>query len=486
METDLSECYRILDVESGASLEEVKRSYRELVKVWHPDRFTHEPKLQQKAQEKLKQINLAYEMICAAGPSPQAPAPSDSQESETTTHYEATAHDETTAQTPLVTKQRNNKTFVWAIAVVLVMALIAVKSYQDGKNAKFERLRIAAEQEQNARQEAQWAEIKRYEMQVKVEAEVAQSRKQAEADRLAAMEQARKQAEKQIRLQLSQQFDAERKTTFPGILIVTTQPSGASVTIDSDMPRNSPLSINTLMPGKHRVSIALQGYESLETIVEIDGAETTDMGLVQLQKATGSLEVSSIPSDVQFTLRLATSPLSAALIKTGRSPAKIDDLPPGDYVVTYQRSGWAERAVNIPVAKGKIAMSTLEYKGGSVVLTSSPAGAQVTRGGIAVGVTPLTLSGLPTQKVEYDFNMAGHEKVTLGASVVEGQSITLDAVMLSFDRIASAREIKNQPKPLTQGLPKIDPTIPVGSTAVVTFVVDRNGSTRDHGCPVKG
>ena len=28
---DISECYRILDLEDGASLEEVKRSYRELV-----------------------------------------------------------------------------------------------------------------------------------------------------------------------------------------------------------------------------------------------------------------------------------------------------------------------------------------------------------------------------------------------------------------------------------------------------------------------
>jgi NADH-quinone oxidoreductase subunit L len=42
----------------------VKRSYRELVKVWHPDRFGGDPKLQHKAQEKLKQINYAYERIC--------------------------------------------------------------------------------------------------------------------------------------------------------------------------------------------------------------------------------------------------------------------------------------------------------------------------------------------------------------------------------------------------------------------------------------
>ena len=64
MQGDLQESYHLLEVEIGAPLEDVKRAYRELVKVWHPDRFAHDPKLQRKAQEKLKQINLAYELIC--------------------------------------------------------------------------------------------------------------------------------------------------------------------------------------------------------------------------------------------------------------------------------------------------------------------------------------------------------------------------------------------------------------------------------------
>ena len=42
---------------------DAKRSYRELVKVWHPDRFGHDTDLLNRAQEKLKQINLAYEFL---------------------------------------------------------------------------------------------------------------------------------------------------------------------------------------------------------------------------------------------------------------------------------------------------------------------------------------------------------------------------------------------------------------------------------------
>lgn len=38
---DMKRYYEILELEPGASPEEVKRAYRDLVKVWHPDRFSH-------------------------------------------------------------------------------------------------------------------------------------------------------------------------------------------------------------------------------------------------------------------------------------------------------------------------------------------------------------------------------------------------------------------------------------------------------------
>jgi hypothetical protein len=63
MSQELSNCYEVLGVVEGASAQELKTAYRDLAKVWHPDRFTHDPRLQQKAQEKLKEINEAYEQL---------------------------------------------------------------------------------------------------------------------------------------------------------------------------------------------------------------------------------------------------------------------------------------------------------------------------------------------------------------------------------------------------------------------------------------
>ena len=59
----LDDCYRLLDLDPAASDEDVKRAHRDLTKVWHPDRFGHDPGLRQRAEEKLKAINGAYEAI---------------------------------------------------------------------------------------------------------------------------------------------------------------------------------------------------------------------------------------------------------------------------------------------------------------------------------------------------------------------------------------------------------------------------------------
>jgi len=55
--------YRLLEVGPDVSPDEVKQAHKDLVKVWHPDRFADDPRLQSKAQEKLKEINEAYEQV---------------------------------------------------------------------------------------------------------------------------------------------------------------------------------------------------------------------------------------------------------------------------------------------------------------------------------------------------------------------------------------------------------------------------------------
>ena len=56
----------VLGLGPGATSVEAKEAYRDLVKVWHPDRFGSDPRLRGKAEDKLKQINHAYLILQSA------------------------------------------------------------------------------------------------------------------------------------------------------------------------------------------------------------------------------------------------------------------------------------------------------------------------------------------------------------------------------------------------------------------------------------
>jgi hypothetical protein len=55
--------YRILELEPGASPEDVHQGYLDLTWVWHPDRFAGNPRLQYKAQCKLQELNEAHAQL---------------------------------------------------------------------------------------------------------------------------------------------------------------------------------------------------------------------------------------------------------------------------------------------------------------------------------------------------------------------------------------------------------------------------------------
>ena len=60
---DIQRYYEILELDPGVSSKDVTQAYKDLVNVWHPDRFSKIPRLRRKAEEKLKEVNEAYEKL---------------------------------------------------------------------------------------------------------------------------------------------------------------------------------------------------------------------------------------------------------------------------------------------------------------------------------------------------------------------------------------------------------------------------------------
>ena len=58
-EVKLEDYYAILGVNKGASLKEIKKAYKEMVKSWHPDFHPNNPD----CLKQIKDINEAYEVL---------------------------------------------------------------------------------------------------------------------------------------------------------------------------------------------------------------------------------------------------------------------------------------------------------------------------------------------------------------------------------------------------------------------------------------
>jgi|UniRef100_A0A7V3RE09 molecular chaperone DnaJ len=55
--------YEVLGVRHGATKEEIRDAYRELIKKYHPDKFRDNPDMKNLAEEKVKEINEAYNYL---------------------------------------------------------------------------------------------------------------------------------------------------------------------------------------------------------------------------------------------------------------------------------------------------------------------------------------------------------------------------------------------------------------------------------------
>jgi len=59
----LDDALLLLELDRGSTLADAKKARRDLAMVWHPDRFADNDDLRQRAEDKLKAINLAYETV---------------------------------------------------------------------------------------------------------------------------------------------------------------------------------------------------------------------------------------------------------------------------------------------------------------------------------------------------------------------------------------------------------------------------------------
>ena len=179
-----------------------------------------------------------------------------------------------------------------------------------------------------------------------------------------------------------------------GSFSVSSVPGGAIVRWKGRELGHTPLRQCVLPPGDQVIEIAAPGYQPFPIELTVRTGAVVDLGVRSLTKQLGKLKLVTDPSGVSY---LVVGPDKKTI--TGITPDTIENLPLGKYDVKLIEPGWPAYAQSVDVSSTNPFAVSREFKGGSVELTSDPAGATIFVGGSKLGTAPLT-ANLPIGPVE--------------------------------------------------------------------------------------
>ncbi len=165
---------------------------------------------------------------------------------------------------------------------------------------------------------------------------------------------------------------------------------GAVIFIDGLMAGTSSLDRHLLSSGRHQIKIDKRLFKMYETMVEIaDGEEVTIAP--ELESNAGRVTLTTPDREARILLREG---MDNRYLGTGSWSGPLE---PGDYLITVSRPGHADATKQISVRLDGANSFTLPVpvpQYGSINVTSTPAGAQVTVDGKNVGATPRVLNNI--------------------------------------------------------------------------------------------
>ncbi|MGC4074320.1 MAG: TonB family protein [Nibricoccus sp.] len=370
-------------------------------------------------------------------------------------------------------KKKSNTPVIIGVAAVLIAGIVGFFVWNSGQKAK-EQEAQRIEYEKRAAEEA--AARRKTEEQAKANEE--KLKREAEEARQKALAEA-----EAIRLQSEQNLKSttERLLNGRGGFSLNTEPAGASVTLSDRAPRTTPVTWNDLRLGRYEVTIALNGYDSEQRSFEVKDNEVTDLGTVRLKRQVGSVDLSSDPAGLTFEIKPAGSLfVNANDVRTGQTPAKVDDLPIGSYQVSISRPNWPAYTSTVNVERNGTARVQGTFVGGTVTITSSPTGATVLRDQAQVGVTPLTITDLIPGTVNYTVTQRGMDPVTLTGKVEPGKTLTLNATLLDSDRVMKLTELDERPVQITIVEPELTAAQQAdGGNVLISLTVGKDGVPSD-------
>lgn len=216
-----------------------------------------------------------------------------------------------------------------------------------------------------------------------------------------------------------------------GAIQVSTNPSGATVTLDSSISRTAPATFTDVAPGVHTIVATLAGYNQVTGTVQVNPGQTAQatLTLSQTSTSTGSARIASSPSGANIYLDG---------IYRGSTPMTVGGLAAGAHGLVLRRVGYREYSATLTVPAGgtvehRATLSSLSSSNGSVGIVSYPAGASVYLDDVYQGQTSPwdTLSLTDVAPGEHDLTLAlgGYYDYVTTVTVASGREASVVATL---------------------------------------------------------
>jgi len=223
-----------------------------------------------------------------------------------------------------------------------------------------------------------------------------------------------------------------------GSLSVSSNPTGASLYVDTIYQGVTNQVVGNLNVGTHTIILKKSGYQDFTQTVTVNNAQTTSLSttLTPLSSpTTGDLDVSSTPYGASVYLNGAYKGETRS-----SGPLYITGLSPGAYSTVLKKSGYNDYSTTANIVAGKTAQVTAVLQPASVKPTtasaeinSQPSGADVFINNAYKGVTPLSFENVPidaTMTYSIELRLEGYKPYTSSGSVSPGQNVVIDAALI--------------------------------------------------------
>jgi hypothetical protein len=236
-----------------------------------------------------------------------------------------------------------------------------------------------------------------------------------------------------------------------GTLQVSSTPSGARLVLDNVNEGTTPVTVQNILAGSHKISLSKYGYFDYTTDIAIAGGKIT----------TISVPLASIALVANGTLFVNSTPSGANVIiddiVAGSTPATFTNITPGDHIVTVTLSGYDDYTETVVVMSNitstvDVVLAQVNVAPGSVRVTSTPSLATVYLDNVNKGTTPLTLDNVRAGSHTILLRKTGYNDFMTSINVISGKTATVTATLTLVNQKTGTLNIKSIPSGATISL----------------------------------